>query len=158
MMKVPASDIAHFLCSLATRVVSSRFELHSSVMQSRQIIEIVLSAVATFKHIFIKWSSSRNTPHSAHHRTASQSFDAARVYLRARRETDLEGFSALPLTQDCSVVFWDEIHEYPNAHLRSLENNVEVGKEKYSRRQSFAVFGYHLFAFSFSFAKKAFLF
>lgn len=35
--------------------------------------------------------------HSAHHRIASQSFDAARVYLRARRETDLEGFLALPL-------------------------------------------------------------
>lgn len=123
MMKVPASDIAHFLSSLAARV-SSRFELHSSVMQSRQIKEIVLSAVVTFKHIFIKWSSSRNTPHT----TApprNRSMLLVCIYGHEEKPTRRD-FSSPSSTQTAR---WYSETKYTNAHLHSLEKMLKLEKK-----------------------------
>lgn len=151
--------IFYALSRRESRAVSSRFELHSSVMQSRQIIEIeiVLSAVVTFKHIFIKSSSPRKTPHT----TApprNRSMLLVCIYGHEEKPIWRDFQLSLFYTRPLSGILRRNTRIPERAFTLSRKKNVEVGKEKYSRRQSFAVFGYHLFAFSFSFAKKAFLF
>lgn len=72
-----------------------------------------------------------------------------------RRENASEGFSALTSLHNRS-----QLHTFVECHNKHEQRRYTL-TEKYEKRknnrleeQSFAVFGYHLFAFSFSFAKK----